>query len=292
MNSDPNPIPWSQAMVWSVRRELWENRSIYIAPLAVAPLAIIAFVFNALRLPEKMRGPAGQLHDAIQQPYDFVAGLLMAVTMIVAVVYSLDALYGERRDRSILFWKSLPVSDWITVLAKASIPIVVLPLLGFVITVVLQLIMAVISSVVLAANGSSVGAYWEQLSFGRMSLLLLYHLVAVHGLSWAPLFGWLLLVSAWVKRAPFAWAFLPPVVIGILERIAFGTSYLGPFFGARLSGAGSVMSTSTSSMPMDPMTTHATVGRFLSAPGFWIGLVLTALFLAAATRLRRYQVPN
>ena len=43
---------------------------------------------------------------------------------------------------------------------------------------------------------------------------------------------------------------------------------------------------------MDPMTTHVTLGRFLGAPGFWIGLVLTALFLAAAVRLRRYQVPN
>ena len=55
--------------------------------------------------------------------------------------YCLDALYGERRDRSILFWKSLPVSDLTTVLSKASIPIVVLPLLTFAVTVATQLIM-------------------------------------------------------------------------------------------------------------------------------------------------------
>ena len=294
MNSESNPIPWRRAMYWSLRRELWENRSIYLAPLAVAPLAVLAFVINAIRLPGKMRASTGamQLHQTIQQPYDFVAGLLMAVTLVVAVVYSLDALYGERRDRSILFWKSMPVSDTITVLAKASIPILILPLLGFLVTVVLQLIMGVISSAVLAANGLSVAAYWEQLSFGRMSLLLLYHLVAVHGLSWAPLFGWMLLVSAKVRRAPFVWAFLPPIAIGIVEKIAFNTSYFGNLLGSRLSGSGSVASTAAGRMPMDPMTTHATVGRFLGAPGFWIGLVLTAVFLAIAVRLRRYQVPN
>ncbi len=294
MNSESNPIPRRRAMYWSLRRELWENRSIYIAPLAVAPVAVIAFVINAIRLPAKMRASAGamQLHQTIQQPYDFVAGLFMAVTLVVAVVYSLDALYGERRDRSILFWKSLPVSDTITVLAKASIPILLLPLLGWVVTVVLQLIMGVISSAILAANGLSVAAYWEQLSFGRMSLLLLYHLVAVHGLSWAPFFGWMLLVSAWARRTPFVWAFLPAIAIGIVERIAFNTSHFGAMIGDRLSGSGSVASTAAGRMPMDPMTTHATAGRFLSAPGFWIGLVLAAVFLTAAVRLRRYQVPN
>jgi len=294
--AEPAAIPWWRVMYWSLRRELWENRSIYIAPLAVAPVALVGMVINAVHLPAKIRASAGvapmKLHDAIQQPYDAVAGLLMVTTLLVAVVYSLDALYGERRDRSILFWKSLPVSDTTTVLAKASIPIVILPLLGFVVTVVLQLIMALISSAILAASGLSVAAFWEQLAFGRMSLLLLYHLIAVHGLSWAPFFGWMLLVSAWARRAPFVWALLPPIAIAIVEKIAFNTSHFGAMLGSRLSGSESVATGAPGRMPMNPMTTHITAGRFLGAPGFWIGLVLTALFLAAAVRLRRYQVPN
>jgi ABC-2 type transport system permease protein len=290
----PQAISWWVLLYWSLRRELWENRSVYIAPLAVAPLALVGMIINAAYLPAKTRALAAapmKLHAAIQQPYDAVAGLLMGTTLIVAVVYSLDALYGERRDRSLLFWKSLPVSDTTTVLAKAAIPILILPLLGFVVTFVVQLITAVITSVILAASGLSVAAFWEQLSFGRMSLLLLYHLVAVHGLSWAPFFGWMLLVSAWARRAPFVWALLPPLAIGIVERIAFNTSHFAGMLGRRLSGAGSVAMTAPG-MSMDPTTTHATVGRFLSAPGFWLGLVLTALFLAAAVRLRRHQVPN
>ena len=62
--------------------------------------------------------------QTIEAPYDMAAGLLMLDLLIVGVFYCLDALHGERRDRSMLFWKSLPVSDLTTVLAKASIPLV------------------------------------------------------------------------------------------------------------------------------------------------------------------------
>ena len=284
-----------RGIYWSLRRELWESRSIYIAPLAVAVAAFVGFLIQVGRLPAKLRAAAGapmQLHDAIQQPYDMVAGLLMGTTTIVAIVYSLDALYGERRDRSILFWKSMPVSNAATVLAKASIPILILPLVGFVITVAVQLVMALISSAILAASGLSVAAFWEQLSFAHMSLLLLYHLVAVHGLSWAPVFGWMMMVSAWARRAPLVWALLPPIAIGAVEKIAFGTSHFAAMLGAHLSWSQSVVTLGPGRMPMDPMTTHITAARFLGGPGFWIGLVLTAVFLAAAVRLRRAQVPN
>jgi len=276
-----------KALVWSLRRELWESRSIYLAPVAVACAAFVGFLIYVVHSPAKLAASG-----TIAQPYEAVAGLLMLTTTIVAAVYSLDALYGERRDRSILFWKSLPVSDRTAVLAKASIPIVILPLLGFVVTVIVQLIMAGISSAILAARGLSVAAFWEQLSFGHRSLLLFYHLIAVHGLSWAPVFGWMMLVSAWARRAPLVWALLPPIAIAIVERIAFNTSRFGHMLGRRLSGSESVATSVPGGMMMDPMTTHVTAGRFLGAPGFWIGLVLTALFLAAAVRLRRYQVPN
>ncbi len=286
---------WNRQMVWSLRRELWESRSVTIAPLAVAAVTLAGFLISAFRLPGKIRAASAlgamQQHNIVQQPYDFAAGLMMLTTVLVAVVYSLDALYGERRDRSILFWKSLPVSDTTTVLAKASIPIVILPLISFALTVVVQLIMAVISSAILAAAGLSVAAFWAQLSLARMSLLLLYHLIAVHALSWAPFFGWMLFVSAWARRAPFVWAILPPLAIAIVEKIAFNTSHFAAMLQSRLAGTESVAGV-TGGMPMDPMTTHVTLGRFLGTPGFWIGLALTAAFLAAAVRLRRYEVPN
>jgi ABC-2 type transport system permease protein len=273
---------------------LWENRSIYIAPLAAAAVFLIGFLISLMYLPSRMRAlpaldPAHQ-REAITMPYDMAAGLMMITAMIVGVFYCLDALHGERRDRSILFWKSLPVSDLTAVLAKACIPIVVLQLLAFVITFAMQLIMLLLSTAVLWANGLNAATLWTQLSFPRMSLLLLYHLVTVHALWHAPFYGWLLLVSAWARRAAFLWAALPLIAIGVVEKIAFNTSHLGSLLISRLGGGGAEAFTMPNTMPMNPMT-HLTPGVYLTSPGLWLGLLFTALCLAVAVRLRRYRGP-
>ena len=79
-------------------------------------------------------------------PYDIAAMMIIITAFIIGVFYCLDALHSERRDRSILFWKSLPVSDLTTVLSKASVPLAILPLIVLPIVVVMQFIMMLISS--------------------------------------------------------------------------------------------------------------------------------------------------
>lgn len=290
----PAPISPARRLYWSVRRELWENRLIYLAPAAVAALILVASLVGMIDLPEKVRAalaadPARQ-QELLEEPYTFAALLLMFTTTVIAVFYCLDALYGERRDRSVLFWKSLPVSDLTTVLAKASIPFVLIPLLTFALTVVTQGIMLLLASARLAGTGLN-ATLWSHISFGQMSWLLLYHLVAVHSLSWAPLWGWLLLASAWSRRAPFLWATLPPLAVGLVERIAFNTSHFGHWLAYRVSGGpqGAPSGGDPMSMNMASMTPSA--AQFLTSPGFWFGLVLAAVFLAAAVRLRRYRGP-
>ena len=119
--------------------------------------------------------------------------------------------------------------------------------------------------------------------------MLLYHLVTVHALWYAPIYGWLLLVSGWARRAPFLWATLPPLAIGVVEKIAFNTTHFAAMLENRISGDAAAV-TMPGRLPMDPMT-HLTPGHFLSSPGLWIGLAIAAAFLAAAVRLRRYQGP-
>jgi ABC-2 type transport system permease protein len=290
----PSPaiFPATRPMYWSVQRELWESRSIYIAPLAAAAVFLVGFLISLIHLPQRMRALStldlAQQREAIVLPYDMVAGLLMFTWMIVGAFYCLGALQGERRDRSILFWKSLPVSDLTAVLSKASIPFVVLPVLTFVITVVTQLIMLLLSTAVWSASGLNVAALWTQLSFPKMSLMLLYHLVTVHTLWEAPFYGWLLLVSAWARRAAFLWAALPLLAIGFFEKIVFNTQHFAILLENRLSGGGVEAMTMPGSMPMDPAT-HLTPGTYLTSPGLWLGLVFTALCLAAAVRLRRHR---
>src|ERR1700686_1185322 len=281
----------TRAMYWSIRRDLWENRSIYIGPLVAAIVFLFGFVINMVATRHRIGAlpfdPAQQ-HDLLATRYELSAALIMGTAFIVGIFYSLDALYGERRDRSILFWKSLPVSDLIAVLSKLTIPLVILPLLSFAISLATQFIMLLLSSAILAGSGVNIAALWAEVSFFHVSLVLLYHLLTVHGLWYAPLYGWLLLVSAWARRAPFVWAFLPPFVICGVEKIAFNTSHFLALLQDRLLGPGGSMAADNHSK--DFMTTLIP-DRFFSTPGLWIGLVVAAAFLAAAVRLRRSQGP-
>jgi len=143
---------------------------------------------------------------------------------------------------------------------------------------------------VLAARGLSVTAYWQHVSLLQMSMMLLFHLVGLHGLWWAPFWGWLLLVSAWARRAPLLWATVPPFAIGVVEKLVFNTSHFASMLGLRFSGGGQMSGSKATGMSMATLN-HQTVGVFLFSPGLWIGLAICAAFLAAAVRLRRYREP-
>jgi ABC-2 type transport system permease protein len=291
----PAAIPATRLLYWSVRRELWENRSIYIAPLAAAAIFLFGFMISVMHLPARMRAATqGPTYPPIfiENSYMFAALVIMGTTFIVAVFYCLDALHGERRDRSILFWKSLPVSDLTTVLSKASIPIVILPLLTFAMTIALWFLMLLLSSAVLLASGLGIGALRTPMPLFGMSLMLLYHLVGIHALWYAPIYGWLLMVSSWARRAAFLWATLPPLAIGVVEKIAFNTSYFANMVGYQFGGGELMGSTGSRATGIDALLMpRLTLGQFVTNPSLWTGLVVAAAFLVAAARVRHNQGP-
>src|SRR5919108_5949051 len=254
----PGVIPVTRQIFWALRREFWENRFIYLGPLGVAALFLFGFLIHSLIHPAGGgRGLSAlapdKLRDAIIQPYDMAGAMLMGAFILVAVFYCIETLQRERRDRSILFWKSLPISDVTTVLTKASIPFLFLPLISCAIAFVTQFLMLLVSSVVLAGSGLSVATYWAQVSLFQGSLLLLYHVMTVHVLWSAPIYGWLLLVSAWARRAALLWAVLPPLAIGTLEKLLFDTTHFAAFIGRFFTG-GPEGSYPPGTMPMDPGT--------------------------------------
>jgi len=263
--------------------------------LIVAAFEVIGFAISTIGLADRRRAvllldPAHQ-RAAIEQPYDLAAMMMIFIVFIVGVFYCLDALHGERRDRSILFWKSLPVSDLTTVLSKVSIPLVVLPLVAFAIVVCVQLIMVLETGVVLIFHGMSPATTWAHIRFFQNWLVLLYGLVAL-ALWHAPIYGWLLLVSGWARRATFLWAVLPLIAIQIFEKITFGTSYFGSFVKHRLFGfAPHAFGFHGQGHPTIDSLSQLTPGTYLSSPGLWIGLVFAVAFIAAAVRLRRYRGP-
>lgn len=274
-------IPFSRRFYWLIRREIQENRFIYLAHLAVVPLIVLSYAVGF-----RFSGPGGP--ERMEGPFTSASLLLMFISVVVALFYSIDALYGERRDRSILFWKSLPVSDWETVLAKASIPIVIIPLITFVVTFGTHVLMLMVAAVRTAGTGVSV---WSQLSFYSMTWLLFLHLLLGHGFWFAPFWGWFLLASAWARRAPFLWATLPPLVIGLLERIALHTTHFGHALAYRFTGGPATGILHDHGPMLIASVTPERWGYALTTAGFWFGLALTAAFLLAAVRLRRERGP-
>ncbi|HZR58145.1 MAG TPA: ABC transporter permease [Terriglobales bacterium] len=289
----PAVMSATRPIYWSIRREFWENRYLYIAPLAVAAVFLFGFLISSIHSPGQLRAllslETAHNHEEISGPFDISAALLMGTAILMSLFYCADALHGERRDRSILFWKSLPVSDATTVLVKASIPLLILPVLVSAITAAMQFFMLLLSSIVLLGTGGNVATLWAHLPIFRMSLLTLYHLLTAHALWPAPVYCWLLLVSGWARRATFLWAALPIIAIGGLEKIAFNSTHFVALVGSRFIGSTATIA-STDVFPSNPMT-HITPAAFLGAPGLWIGLAVAAAFLAAAIRLRRYQGP-
>jgi ABC-2 type transport system permease protein len=210
----------SRPIYWSVWREVWEYRSLYLVPMIAGGLILVGYLLGAIK------GSQPLAEDAVlTQPFSLAASVIMGTSFIVAITYCIGALNNERRDRSILFWKSLPVSDLTTVLSKASIPLLVQPPITFAAVIVTQLIMFLIGSGVLLLSGADVTALWHRLPVFQMPMVLLYGLM-VTALWYAPFYAWLLLVSCWARRAPLLWS-LSPLTICIIEKIAFGSAHFG-----------------------------------------------------------------
>lgn len=287
----PSALSATRPLYWSIQRELWEFRSIYVAPLAVAAVFLVGFVIRLFVRGDLLNAsltPAQQL-ERIQQPYNLAALAVMGATFLVSIFYSLEALHGERRDRSILFWKSLPVSDATAVMAKAVIPLVVLPLLTVVIAMAVHCLMLLASTMRPLGSGSA-GQLWSSVPLVSMWVMLLYHMVVIHSLWLAPFYGWMFLVSAWARRAPLLWAFLPLLAIGVLEKLTVNGSRFVNLLMHRMSGVPHGMDYPPGAIASHSQM-HIHVGDLLLNPGLWAGLAVTAMFLFLATRLRRQRGP-
>lgn len=298
-------------LLWSLRRELWENRSIYVAPIAVALLILFSVLVNVLRIPDRavpyqqlLELQSGYFRAASLGMYGGVA-LVMAITAgLVTWFYCLDALFSERRDRSVLFWKSLPVSDTTTVLCKMIVAQLVIPLIGMLVGLALYLLLLIGGSILLFANGVSGGLLLGNASLGELVAIHLYSLV-VASLWYAPLHAWLLFISSWVRRAALLWAILVPAAIGLGEYLAFETEHFWSMLAERFSGGlkyafelasmrdvdGESDRDFDPSMIPDSLFDVLSPGNFFSQPGLWIGVLVAAALIAASIWMRRYREP-
>jgi ABC-2 type transport system permease protein len=288
-----------------IRRELWEHRMLWITPLVIAALMLLSMAISGAIFRVEMPGlPPPDSIDArdnllrltilsIQLPFYIAAALLISI-------YLLDCLYTERRDRSVLFWKSLPLSDSAVVLSKISVGLVLVPL-GFFLCAALT---SLLGSALVRLHGGSLamGMTWNFTDWLYTQGVILYGMVALV-LWYAPFATYLLLVSAWARRSVIAWALIPPILLALLERLLLGTNYVGRVVQR---GFSEVLALAFRLNRQLEVTIGDVVARpppgvgpgrgpgprfdptdLLTSPLLWLGLAAAALMIWAAIALRR-----
>jgi ABC-2 type transport system permease protein len=275
--------------IWLVRREFWENKAIWVMPACIGALMVVAALFGKVEI--------AMLHAGEQQSE--VAGVLFLLAIggvfwvamsIYSVWYLLDCLYADRKDRSVLFFKSLPLTDSATVFSKLFVAIIAIPLVYFAAADISALLMAFVISV--RARLVFGNILWHPELWLQQQALWLY--VIATGILWyLPIVGWLLLVSAWAKRAVILQAVLPPLAIMLAERLFLGSHVATIVFRDRLLGGSYAafhhpINWSLAKGEMTPGVWQLPnpVG-FLSSAEVWIGVLIGAAFIAGAVQLRK-----
>jgi ABC-2 type transport system permease protein len=311
-----------------VKREFWENRSLYIAPLVIAGLIVLSSAWAVVTIHDvghdsaittaqtidelrnldadtrsDLQEYAGFSEDRKATPYAasilIFAASLSALTCIVVFFYLIDCLYAERRDRSILFWKSMPMSDTQVVLSKLLVAMLIVPLGVLLLSAVTQLLVSIVfwirfhDTVVHQLVPAFSLSAWARAQWVTLQM-------AIGGVLWyAPIAGYLVFVSAWARRLVFLWAVLPPLALALFELSTTHTTYVFEFLGQRFAGFLMAMDFNTEAFEHRAgdvqMPSINTVFEALSLKGMflhpemWLGLAAGAALVYAAIRMRRYR---
>jgi len=295
-----------------IRREIWEHRSLYVVPAVLALIVTLMSITGQVAVSSFGQGVdvailgASNLGEAeravaISMLLVTVSGVFITTMGIVITFYALDALYAERKDKSILFWRSLPVTDAETIVSKLLTAALVVPAITFVSILVTHVIVLLSATIWIDSRGASA---W-QLVWGAAPFLDNWSATFIATLLlslWAaPVIGWFLFVSAFAKRSPFLFAFLPLIIMPMLERILFGSSIFAETLLQRLPFNAplfretvdfSVNSEEELAVLVESgagLMSLLDVGRFLGSPAVWIGLAVCGVFCTAAIYVRRYR---
>jgi ABC-2 type transport system permease protein len=322
-------------MKWLLRREFWEHKgSMFWAPVVVAALLVL-FVGGTMIYGIAAHGSPGLVHingqtvtrgafaaampaESRQLIARLASGMYLGAGaplffILIGTVFSycVGALYNERRDRSILFWKSLPVSDGMTVLSKAITALCVAPVITVVLASVASLALLLIGTVGLSLGGTNlIGALFIQPDLYLQPLRLLA-LLPVYVVWALPTVGWLLLVSSWARTKPFLWAVgVPLVALLLVKWISYtlenfaGTpldimpvaqEMVGRLLGGVVPGIwfsfthGIAATMRPTEHGVDMQSAFEASWMTLATAKAWIGALLGAAMIFGAMRLRRWR---
>jgi ABC-2 type transport system permease protein len=275
-------------MIMLIRREFWEHRMLVFAPLVLCVLYIVLCAVGGARLSLMPLGsdvpPSAGFLIVMHTVFTILLYLLMA---IVAFFYLCDCLFSERKDRSILFWKSLPVSDAMTVLSKLIVALICIPVVVYVLSFVTNLVAFALFKVLYhpPAPPADIVADWSIGGWIRLNGYLIVD-IPVLALWFAPVAAYQLFISAVAPRAPFVITVLPPLTLMIGEAVFLRTRYVAAFIGHRLGGG---MLTPRSGRSVQAIIDSVNALPLLSRPELWIGVAFAAAVVFVTIRIRRHQ---
>ena len=317
--------PTIRRLLALMKREFWENKGAFrTTPIVIGLIHIgllLMTIFTTAHFDNELYTFREAVRMLAQQPsefraehvYEVMLGSSVFFTIVLAVVlffYLLGSLYDDRKDRSILFWKSLPASDSLTIASKLLSAMITAPLCFWLVFVLTQMLATVIAAVMVLSVGENP---WT-LFISEMNPLKVWFMLACSYLATAiwflPLAGWLMLVSAFSPRVPLLFALLPPIVFAILQtwldflRTFTLDSNLFGIFGQWIANSPAILTAQVRDGNGEVALGIAVPGRFdhsvtlanilerLFSFEMLGGLVVAAAFLAAALWLRRRATDN
>ena len=296
-----------------VRRELWEHKALYVAPAVMAGLVVLGNVasfiwslfkgvhFEAAVAAMEIGGQQVNLAGSAAL-IGVSSGALNLVLAIVVFFYAIDALYAERKDKSILFWRSLPVTDTETVLSKLLTAVIDATMINVAIALVTQVDLKLMYSLaLLVGGGNPIDLMWKQEPFGQLSLLAIYSFTTA-SLWFAPFIGYFLFCSSFAKRSALIWVFLPVTVVVMLEGIVGQSWNVLRIFGERFAGHSLAAYSAPGGLEFneedfEQFVMGADISlldlmapiQFVTSSGLWVGFAITGVFLAGAVYFRRLR---
>ncbi|MGB9429190.1 MAG: hypothetical protein WCC11_04835 [Gammaproteobacteria bacterium] len=299
---------------WALaKREVWEHKSFWIVPIVIACLSVLFSLYGGGALivathqslvnvdMSDLTGP-----DSRTAVYIFLlaaAGIFNIVMLFMVWFYLMDSLYGDRKDRSILFWRSMPISDTTTVLSKLFTGMVTAPALMFVLVIITEIIIGIIFIIAAAFSGINLLTAVFHPGIIILAWITLAFALIQQSLWLMPYWGWFLLCSAWAKKLPFAWTVLIPLGAMLAEVIVFRTHYLSNAIIGHI-GRGVILVSGYSShgmqvglpsnlgehnygAPNAHFLNLASVAHMFVLPEMWIGVGIGIIFILGAIWLRR-----
>lgn len=221
-----------QRLMALLHREYWENKGAFrTTPLVIGGICVallLMAIFTTAHFDNELYTFKQAVRALAQQPAEFRAThfhqvmlgssvFFTAVLSFVVFFYLLGALYDDRKDRSILFWKSMPASDALTIASKLLAAMLLAPVMFWIVFILTQVAMAIIASVMVLSVGENPWTLFLGLVNPLQGWFVVLFSYLTASVWFLPFYGWLLLVSAFAPRIPLLFAVLPPVILAVLQ---------------------------------------------------------------------------